>query len=289
MSNLLKDASILLTPTGYDNGSMNAIKPENGDGDFTFSRNSAATRVNAQGLVENVQILSGNLVSNGDFANGTTGWITTNGSITVTNGEATILGNSANGGVYQSLAQAGVTYFVEIEVLSINSGNWYAGGYITNTYSIDNTGKISFYYTSTGTGFHILSSGGAGSITIGNVSVKQVDPNDRWSTAGTVNGSNYVEYSSGGARLVTDGTGTGISQSMMVVGTTYELTFDVIDATLGSAKFDGAGISFSSVGSYSTTFTAPQTALTYYRNSGAADITIDNVTLKEYAAMPLDV
>ena len=68
MSNLLKDASILLTPTGYDNGSMNAIKPENGDGDFTFSRNSAATRVNAQGLVQNVQILSSNLVSNGGFS-----------------------------------------------------------------------------------------------------------------------------------------------------------------------------------------------------------------------------
>jgi len=54
MSNLLKDASILLTPTGYDDGSMNSIKPENGDGDFTFSRGSAATRVNAQGLVEEI-------------------------------------------------------------------------------------------------------------------------------------------------------------------------------------------------------------------------------------------
>ena len=75
----------------------------------------------------------------------------------------------------------------------------------------------------------------------------------------------------------------------MVIGTTYELKFNVIDATLGSAKFDGAAINFNSVGSYSTTFIAPQTTLTYYRNSGAADITIDNVTLKEYAAMPLDV
>ena len=37
-------------------------------GDFDFSRNSAATRVNAQGLVENVQILSSNLVQNGDFS-----------------------------------------------------------------------------------------------------------------------------------------------------------------------------------------------------------------------------
>tara|TARA_B110000967_G_scaffold81513_1_gene84209 strand:+ start:175 stop:1392 length:1218 start_codon:yes stop_codon:yes gene_type:complete len=56
MANLLDEASILLTPTAYNNGSMLAVKPENGDGDMTFSRNSAATRVNAQGLVENVAI-----------------------------------------------------------------------------------------------------------------------------------------------------------------------------------------------------------------------------------------
>ena len=37
-------------------------------GDFTFSRSSAATRVNAQGLVENVQIISPELVSNGNFS-----------------------------------------------------------------------------------------------------------------------------------------------------------------------------------------------------------------------------
>ena len=54
MANLLDEASILLSATAYNNGSMLAVKPENGDGDFTFSRNSAATRVNAQGLVENV-------------------------------------------------------------------------------------------------------------------------------------------------------------------------------------------------------------------------------------------
>jgi len=52
--NLLDKASILLTPTAYNDGSMLSVKPENGDGDFTFSRGSAATRVNAQGLVEEV-------------------------------------------------------------------------------------------------------------------------------------------------------------------------------------------------------------------------------------------
>ena len=66
--NLLDKASILLTPTAYNDGSMLSVKPENGDGDFTFSRGSAATRVNAQGLVENVQIISSELVSNGNFS-----------------------------------------------------------------------------------------------------------------------------------------------------------------------------------------------------------------------------
>ena len=61
-------------------------------GDFTFSRGSAATRVNAQGLVENVQILSDELVSNGNFSQiGTeevsNGNFSQEGSELVTNGD----------------------------------------------------------------------------------------------------------------------------------------------------------------------------------------------------------
>ena len=48
-------------------------------GDFTFTRGSGATRVNAQGLVENVQILSDELVSNGNFSQ--------EGSELITNGD----------------------------------------------------------------------------------------------------------------------------------------------------------------------------------------------------------
>ena len=68
MANLLDRASVVLTPTAYNNGEALCIKPDDASGDFQFSRNSAATRVNAQGLVENVQILSSNLVQNGDFS-----------------------------------------------------------------------------------------------------------------------------------------------------------------------------------------------------------------------------
>lgn len=102
-----------------------------------------------------------------------------------------------------------------------------------------------------------------------------------WNPSGTTNAANYVEITDNGARLVTDGTGVGIAQIIMTIGKSYKLTFNVTVATLGSAKFDGASISFSSVGSYSKTFVATQTNLTYYRNSGAADITVNNVSVKE--------
>ena len=49
------------------------------DADFDFTRNSSATRTNSQGLIEDMQILSGDLVTNGDFSQ--------EGSEEVTNGD----------------------------------------------------------------------------------------------------------------------------------------------------------------------------------------------------------
>ena len=74
MSNLLDLASIVLTPTAYNNGEALCIKPDDGSGDFQFSRNSAATRVNAQGLVENVQTISGNLLDYSTFTSPSASW-----------------------------------------------------------------------------------------------------------------------------------------------------------------------------------------------------------------------
>jgi len=72
-------------------------------GDFQFERNSAATRVNAQGLVENVQILSPELVSNGNFSQiGTeevlNGNFSQEGSELITNGD---FSNGSTGWNYQ--------------------------------------------------------------------------------------------------------------------------------------------------------------------------------------------
>ena len=52
--NALEAASLVMIPSGYENGTLGSLKPTDGSGDFTFSRGSdiSATRVNANGYIE---------------------------------------------------------------------------------------------------------------------------------------------------------------------------------------------------------------------------------------------
>ena len=49
---LLDNASLLLTPNAYKEGKLYSVIPSNGNGDFTATRATTATRVNADGLVD---------------------------------------------------------------------------------------------------------------------------------------------------------------------------------------------------------------------------------------------
>ena len=123
-NNLLDKASIILTPTAYNNGEALCVKPSDGSGDFDFSRNSAATRVNAQGLVENVQILSSNLVVNGDFSDGENNWSFA-GDWELVNGTAEIQSSTTS-----FLSQVNVVdlsvknYRLQYEVVTTNGSNF---------------------------------------------------------------------------------------------------------------------------------------------------------------------
>ena len=191
MSNLLEKASIVTTPTAYDNGKILSVKPTGGIGDFDFTRNSSATRVNSQGLIEDVQILSSNLVSNGDFSqegselitNGDfatdsdwskgTGWSISGGSAnynTSSNNNLSQLGGFVDGKTYKVTLEV-KSYVRGVPFVSINSGASvqvprFVG--IHTMYLVAGTSatKIFRYY---GGGF---GSGGEGSID--NVSVKEV-------------------------------------------------------------------------------------------------------------------
>ena len=54
MSDALEQASLIMVPSGYENGTLGSLKPLDGSGDFTFSRGSdiSATRVNEDGYIE---------------------------------------------------------------------------------------------------------------------------------------------------------------------------------------------------------------------------------------------
>ena len=89
-----------------------------------------------------------------------------------------------------------------------------------------------------------------------------------------------VEWTPSGMHIITDGTGGGASQSILTVGTTYVVDFDY-EAVSGSLKLDSVINGLSETKHYRKVFVATQSPLTFYRQSGAAEGYISNVSVKE--------
>ena len=83
---LLEKATIITTPTAQSEGKLHSIKGGS-VADFDVVRGSAATRVNAEGLIEDIRVIGDEEISNGsfseegveevtngDFSNGSTDW-----------------------------------------------------------------------------------------------------------------------------------------------------------------------------------------------------------------------
>ena len=198
MANLYDKAGLVNIPVGYQDGFLYNIKPEDNTLGFRFNRDSAATRVNKEGLIEQVGyfgpelVQNGNfselgpeLVTNGDFSSGVNGWsINTNWSVS---GGVAIADGTTNDPLFQNgVVSSGKFYKVSFEIKSISQGSFYLD------LGISTTGQ---YYSSIGTYTEYIKAGTAndrvyircsGNTTgsIDNVSVKQVDPNDYW-TLGT--------------------------------------------------------------------------------------------------------
>jgi len=297
MSNLLKDASILLTPTAYDNSSMLSIKPENGDGDFDFSRNSAATRVNAQGLVENVQIISSELVSNGDFSQEGSELITngdfatdsdwngtnTNG-VTISNGSLNYSDTTLNHNVSQgSVVTIGKSYKVTLTVSNYVKGSVLiivgAGGSLQE---VSSNGTFTMYgVASINTTFYFQARGASGTtLTIDNVSVKEVGQNwentfgSQWTFDGSranleAGGGGYLKYISGVTEV---GKKYRISYVTSGVSPTNRILFYGINNYNINATTEGVteGV-----------FIADGTYIRFRGQNATADISIESVSVKE--------
>lgn len=271
------------------------------DADFDFTRNSSATRVNPDYLIQDVSILSSNLVQNGNFSElGSekiiNGDFSSNANWTLT--QATISEGSLNfsttNGSFAGARQfnvftVGKTYLISLEIsnivgtieVDVNSGSNYGQTFTTN-------GLKSFYLKAENTDIEIKRAFNAEQVisaTIDNVSVKQVDPNDNW----TLNGVN-IALDVNGIKLTTNTSGGGIYQGLSTnVGSNYILKLDFLTGDsngivqVGTSVFGGELYQNTSVTNDLTiNFTATSTT-TYInlRVSGNGFCYYDNISLIE--------
>jgi len=184
--------SINLRGTSLFSGSItNVSVKEVLDSDFDFTRNSSATRVNSQGLIEDMQILSGDLVSNGDFSqegselltNGDfatdSDW-TKSGGATISNGMANFLTGSSKIAQSISAPTQDRVYRVEFDSNQINLSTTavliYGSGFYGSS-NIPSVGKNILYIKtniSGGSQTNKIQLTGGSNGTLDNVSVKEV-------------------------------------------------------------------------------------------------------------------
>jgi len=269
-------------------------------GDFQFSRSSAATRVNAQGLVENVQIISSELVSNGNFSqigteevlNGNfsqeSSELITNGSFdtdsdwskvnaTISGGTGNLNGTGVTSLLFQNILTDGKTYTATFTISDYNGSG---SAKIINSngdtyYTITENGTFTIYFK------HIFADGlfyfraiSGAAYSIDNVSVKEVGQN--WSLGDGWTISNLGATCSDLNNNLTQDVG-------VTAGKVYKVTLDVTDYISGTLAIDIGGSSnqtATSLGSKTFYFTTTSTGLLRFYG-GAFRGTITNISVKE--------
>ncbi len=264
------------------------------DADFDFTRGSSATRVNEKGLIQDVQILSGELVQNGDFeqigseevSNGDFEQI---GSEQVVNGDFSdnswwgldlvwsISNGSANcigsGTIYKGgILTIGKTYKVQVEISSYTSGTL---TYPNASYTLPSAvGSYTFYYKANSQTISFTGTSFTGSID--NVSVKEVGQDWEFTDGATITDN--------GVRIVSDGTLQKITQNnILTVGKQYKIQYEILENNSGELKLSSSfGLTPipSTVGTHTVYAEALQTFLSILRVS-TCDITITNISVKE--------
>jgi L-rhamnose mutarotase len=321
MADIYPKPSILLTPTAYDNGSLHSVKPVLSPfADFDFTRGSSATRVNEQGLIEDVQILSGELVQNGDFeqigselvTNGdfstsgtpntsswSLGWYSNTNNVIISDGKLTMTNSASesdarvyatNGTSSNNILTTNKFYKLQYDIVSNNGVTDFryyseAGAFISVP-SVE-VGSYTIYIRNTSNSLFLFQNRTSNSsISIDNVSVKEVGQN--WTVANE-DTNNYVEFdqAEGTVRLKflnTSPITTLSSATQYLSGKKYKLTVDVKEVVSGGIKIDAAGVSqtYNSVGVQEAIIEPiSNSAISFYRATANVDITLNSVSLIE--------
>ena len=164
--------SLAMIPSAIADSKVYSVLPNNGDGDFTFNRDSSATRVGQNGLIQTVGFFGSEEVTNGDFATDTD-W-TKQAGWTISGGKANA--SAATGLLYQTMTTTVSTiYKIEYTISNYVSGtyNFLLKGAVTPNFS--GNGTFTVYLTSGGNAnANFIIDGSAFTGSIDNVSVKEV-------------------------------------------------------------------------------------------------------------------
>ena len=233
--------------------------------------------------------LGSELVTNGGFdvdAN----WVFAGTNASIINGVG-VFPDTTNSFITQSnIVPASVkTYKLVYEVIKTNEGNLFLAGGSSAFGQVSLTSTVGThtkFITSNGT-HRNLQFGNQTSFVgeIDNISLKQVDPSDRW-VLGT-------GWSIEDGKAIGTSTTNNLQQlSILTAGDTYELTFTISDYSAGSVRANVGGVQ-GTLRSSNGTFTeiiGPATSSHFFFD-GVSTFTgkIDNVSVKEYAITPLDV
>jgi hypothetical protein len=187
--------SLFMIPSAVSSGKVHSVFPNSTDADFDFNRDSDATRVNSEGLIERVGYYGSEKITNGDFAQSgtpdtstyTLGWYSNTGGVNISNGSLTLTNGSsdtdirayATNGVFSlNILTTNIDYKLEFDIVS-NQGStdfeYYsaAGAFIDapltvgrHTINIKNTSNQLFLFRNKTPN---------SSITLDNVSIKQIN------------------------------------------------------------------------------------------------------------------
>ena len=252
-------------------------------------------------LNHNYEELGSEIITNGGFdtdSNWTkgTGWSISDGTASISESDAVTLAQSLG-----SALVSGKTYKVVYTVSGysgsgIVKAQFTGGGTLSGTNRTSN-GTHTEYLTATANHTTIrlkaLSNNGGFTGNIDNFSVKQVDPNDRW-TLGT-------GWSIEDGTLIYTGTSNSNTEQagILTANTNYELTYTVVTASGdGTLKLFGETTSTTNnltqtVGTHTKIFFTDGTNGTDFgfrvTSNTSGSFVIDNVTVREYAITPLDV
>jgi archaellum component FlaG (FlaF/FlaG flagellin family) len=182
--------SLFMIPSAVSSGKVHSVFPNSTDADFDFNRDSDATRVNSEGLIERVGYYGSEEVSNGDFSQSgtvtstswTLGWQSADTGASISDGLLTIERTTATVRVYATnnvnsfiALTSGKKYKLTYTIVS-NSNNalldYHNGGsYVT---APNSEGTHTIDYTTAGTVFLFRNNTDNSTIKIDNVSIKEV-------------------------------------------------------------------------------------------------------------------